>query len=286
MAGSAGTPILEAPVAEGANDQHLVLNRGPQHPSTHGVLRLVLEIDGEIVVRVYPEIGYLHTGIEKTCEAKFYQQVVPLTDRIDYLSPMANNLCYCLAVEKLLDLEIPEKAQWVRVLLSELTRLQSHLVWLGTHAMDIGALTLFLYTFREREEILKIFEDVSGQRMMGSYFRVGGISLEPPVDFVEKVQKLIKIMPEKIDEYENLLNGNPIWVSRLKGVGHLSAADAVALGVTGPPLRASGVDWDLRRDMPYSGYEKFQFKVPTSTVGDVWTRYILRVEEMRESVKI
>ena len=279
-------PLIEPRVEEGSKDRTMVLNMGPQHPSTHGVLRLVLEIDGETVLRLVPDIGFLHTGIEKTCEAKFYQQVVPLTDRIDYLSPMSNNLCYCLAVEKLLQLEIPPRAQFLRVLLNELTRIQSHLVWLGTHAMDIGALTLFLYTFREREEILKIFEDVSGQRMMGSYFRVGGISLEPPVDFYERVQGLLKMMPEKIDEYENLLNGNPIWTRRLKGVGYLSAADAIALGVTGPPLRASGVDWDLRRDMPYSGYEKFQFKVPVSDVGDVWTRYTLRVQEMRESVKI
>ncbi|MGB6720190.1 MAG: NADH dehydrogenase (quinone) subunit D [Terracidiphilus sp.] len=286
MAGSVGTPILEAPLAEGAGDQHMVLNMGPQHPSTHGVLRLVLEIDGEIVVRVYPEIGYLHTGIEKTCEAKFYQQVVPLTDRIDYLSPMANNLCYCLAVEKLLALEIPEKAQWIRVLLAELTRLNSHLVWLGTHAMDIGALTVFLYTFREREEIQRLFEAVSGQRMMTSYFRIGGLSMEPPLDFFDRVQGFIRTFPEKIDEYSNLLTGNPIFANRLKGVGHLSAADAIALGVTGPPLRASGVDFDLRRDMPYSGYEKFQFAVPTSTVGDTWARYQVRLIEMRESVKI
>ncbi|HVU47645.1 MAG TPA: NADH dehydrogenase (quinone) subunit D [Terracidiphilus sp.] len=286
MAGSVGTPILEAPVAEGANDQHLVLNMGPQHPSTHGVLRLVLEIDGEIVVRVYPEIGYLHTGIEKTCEAKFYQQVIPMTDRIDYLSPMANNLCYCLAVEKLLELEIPEKAQWTRVLLAELTRLNSHLVWLGTHAMDIGALTVFLYTFREREEILRLFEAVAGQRMMTSYFRIGGLSMEPPLDFFPRVQAFIKTFPEKVDEYSNLLTGNPIFANRLKGVGHLSAEDAIALGVTGPPLRASGVDIDLRRDMPYSSYEKFQFRVPTSTVGDTWARYLVRLDEMRESVKI
>ena len=229
-------PLIEPRVEEGNKDRTMVLNMGPQHPSTHGVLRLVLEIDGETVLRVVPDIGFLHTGIEKTCEAKFYQQVVPLTDRIDYLSPMSNNLCYCLAVEKLLQLEIPPRAQFLRVLLNELTRLQSHLVWLGTHAMDIGALTLFLYTFREREEILKIFEDVSGQRMMGSYFRVGGIALEPPVDFYQRVQGLLKMMPEKIDEYENLLNGNPIWVRRLQGVGYLSAADAVALGVTGPPV--------------------------------------------------
>jgi len=286
MAGNVGTPILEAPVAEGASDQHLVLNMGPQHPSTHGVLRLVLEIDGEIVVRVYPEIGYLHTGIEKTCEAKFYQQVVPLTDRIDYLSPMANNLCYCLAVEKLLELEIPEKAQWIRVMLTELTRLNSHLVWLGTHAMDIGALTVFLYTFREREDILRLFEAVSGQRMMTSYFRIGGLSMEPPLDFFPRVQAFIKTFPEKIDEYSNLLTGNPIFANRLKGVGHLSAEDAIALGVTGPPLRASGVDIDLRRDMPYSSYEKFQFNVPISTVGDTWARYEVRLVEMRESTKI
>ncbi len=281
-----GTPILEAPLAEGAKDQHMVLNMGPQHPSTHGVLRLVLEIDGEIVVRLYPEIGYLHTGIEKTCEAKFYQQVVPLTDRIDYLSPMANNLCYCLAVEKLLALEIPEKAQWIRVLLSELTRLNSHLVWLGTHAMDVGALTVFLYTFREREDILRLFEAVAGQRMMTSYFRVGGLAMEPPIGFFERVQAFIKTFPEKIDEYSNLLTGNPIFINRLKGVGYLSAEDAIALGVTGPPMRASGVDLDLRRDMPYSGYEKFPFKVPISTEGDCWARYVVRLEEMRESVKM
>ena len=271
---------------EGAKDRTMVLNMGPQHPSTHGVLRVVLEIDGETVVKLVPDIGYLHTGIEKTCEAKFYQQVVPLTDRIDYLCPMTNNLAYCLAIEKLLQLEIPARAQWMRVLLNELTRLNSHLVWLGTHAMDIGALTVFLYTFREREEILRIFEHVSGQRMMTSYFRVGGLALEPPLDFFDSVQSLIKILPEKIDEYENLLTGNPIFINRLKGVGFLSADDAIAMGVTGPPLRASGVDWDLRRDMPYSGYEKFQFQVPISRDGDVWARYLVRLKEMRESVKI
>ena len=214
-----GTPILEAPLAEGSKDQHMVLNMGPQHPSTHGVLRLVLEIDGEIVVRLYPEIGYLHTGIEKTCEAKFYQQVIPMTDRVDYLGPMANNLCYCLAVERLLELELPERAVWIRVLLTELTRLNSHLIWLGTHAMDIGALTVFLYTFREREDILRIFEHVSGQRMMTSYFRVGGLALEPPLDFFDRVKAFIKRMPEKIDQYENLLTGNPIFINRLKVLG-------------------------------------------------------------------
>jgi NADH-quinone oxidoreductase subunit D len=281
-----GTPILKSPPAEGAKDQHMVLNMGPQHPSTHGVLRLVLEIDGEIIVRLYPEIGYLHTGIEKTCEAKFYQQVVPLTDRVDYLGPMANNLCYCLAVEKLLGLEIPERAQWIRVLLTELTRLNSHLIWLGTHAMDIGALTVFLYTFREREDILRIFEAVSGQRMMTSYFRVGGLAMEPPLDLFGRIQAFIKTFPEKIDEYSNLLTGNPIFRNRLMNVGHLSPEDAIALAVTGPTMRASGIDFDLRRDMPYCGYEKFQFRVPVSNRCDCWGRYEVRLEEMRESIKI
>ena len=274
------------PGQDSAADQTMVINMGPQHPSTHGVLRLVLEIDGETVVSLAPDIGYLHTGIEKTCEAKFYQQVVPLTDRIDYLCPMTNNLAYCLAVEKLLGLEIPERAQVLRVLLNELTRIQSHLVWLGTHAMDIGALTVFLYCFREREDILRIFENVSGQRMMGSYFRIGGIALETPLNFYKQVQDVLDAMPDRITQYENLLTANPIWVNRLKGVGILSAADAIALGVTGPPLRASGVDWDLRRDMPYSGYEKYDFKVPVSNDCDVLARYVVRMDEMRESVKI
>jgi NADH-quinone oxidoreductase subunit D len=270
----------------GIGEHSMVLNMGPQHPSTHGVLRLVLEIDGEAIVSLAPDIGYLHTGIEKTCEAKFYQQVVPLTDRIDYLCPMTNNLAYCLAVEKLLQLEIPERAQIIRVLLNELTRIQSHLVWLGTHAMDIGALTVFLYCFREREDLLRIFESVSGQRMMTSYFRIGGLALEPPLGFAEQVQALLDLMPGRIDQYENLLTGNPIWMGRIKGVGYLSPEDAIALGVTGPPARASGIDWDLRRDMPYSGYEKFKFDVPISTDGDVWARYVVRIQEMRESVKI
>ena len=271
---------------DSSKDQTMVLNMGPQHPSTHGVLRLVLEIDGETVVSCAPDIGYLHTGIEKTCEAKFYQQVVPLTDRVDYLSPMSNNLCYCLAVEKLLALEIPERAQILRVLLNELTRVSSHLVWLATHALDIGALTMFLYCWREREDISRIYENVSGQRMMSSYFRIGGVSLEPPLDFYKQVEDFLAKMPARIEEYENMLTGNPIWMGRLKGVGILSAEDAIALGVTGPPLRASGVDFDLRRDIPYSGYEKYSFNVPVSQGCDVWARYEVRMLEMRESLKI
>ena len=278
--------LLEPHIVEGSGDTTMVLNMGPQHPSTHGVLRLVIEIDGETVLKVVPDIGYLHTGIEKTCEAKFYQQVVPLTDRVDYLGPMANNLCYCLAVEKLLQLEIPERAVWLRVMFTELTRLNSHLIWLGTHAMDIGALTVFLYTFREREDILRIFEEVAGQRMMTSYFRIGGLAMEPPLGLLDRVQKFIKTLPEKIDEYSNLLTGNPIFRNRLMGIGHLSAEDAVALAVTGPTMRASGIDFDLRRDMPYSSYEKFQFNVPVSSGCDCWARYEVRLLEMRESIKI
>jgi len=280
------TPFPATTVTEPSQDRTLVLNMGPQHPSTHGVLRLVLEIDGETVVRMMPEIGYLHTGIEKTCEAKFYQQVVPLTDRIDYLCPLTNNLTYCLAVEKLLGLEIPPKAQWMRVLMNELTRINSHLVWLGTHAMDLGAMTVFLYCFREREDVLRFFEMVSGQRMMTSYFRIGGLALEPPLGFFEKVKKFADRFPGNVDEYEGLLTGNPIFMMRTKGVGRLSMEDAIALGASGPTLRGSGVDIDLRRDSPYTGYENFKFKVPVSTEGDVFARYVCRVQELRESIAI
>jgi NADH-quinone oxidoreductase subunit D len=275
--------LTSVPTLEAGQDRTMILNMGPQHPSTHGVLRVILEIDGETVVRIMPDIGYLHTGIEKTCEAKFYQQVVPLTDRIDYLCPLTNNLCYCLAVEKLLGLEIPPKAQWMRVLLNELTRINSHLVWLGTHAMDIGALTVFLYCFREREDILRLFEAVSGQRMMTSYFRIGGLALEPPLDFFDRVRDFADRFPAKVDEYENLLTANPIWLMRTKGVARITAEDAIALGASGPTLRGSGVDFDLRRDMPYSSYEKFKFNVPVAQEGDVFARYKCRVQELRES---
>jgi len=267
-------------------DRTMILNMGPQHPSTHGVLRVILEIDGETVIRIMPDIGYLHTGIEKTCEAKFYQQVVPLTDRIDYLCPLTNNLAYCLAVEKLLGLEIPPKAQWMRVMMNELTRINSHLVWLGTHALDIGAMTVFLYCFREREDILRLFEMISGQRMMTSYFRIGGLALEPPIGFFDKVRDFAKRFPSNVDEYENLLTSNPIWGMRTKGVATITAEDAIALGASGPTLRGSGVDFDLRRDMPYTGYENFKFNVPVAKEGDVFARYMCRVRELRESISI
>jgi NADH-quinone oxidoreductase subunit D len=281
MAHMTPTPVLDA-----TQDKTMVLNMGPQHPSTHGVLRLLLEIDGETIVRIMPDIGYLHTGIEKTCEAKFYQQVVPMTDRIDYLCPMTNNLAYCLAVEKLLGMEIPPRGQWLRVLLNELTRINSHLVWLGTHAMDIGAMTVFLYCFREREDVLRLFEAVAGQRMMTSYFRIGGVSMEPPLGWFDRVKNFLTRFPGNIDEYENLLTNNPIFVNRLKDVAYISAEDAIGLCATGPTLRASGVDVDLRRDQPYTGYENFKFNVPTSTKGDVYARYMVRVAELRESQKI
>jgi NADH-quinone oxidoreductase subunit D len=264
----------------------MTLNMGPQHPSTHGVLHLILELDGETVVRVEPDIGFLHTGIEKSCEAKTYHQVITLTDRVDYLCPLMNNLCFCLAVEKLLGLEPPPKAQWMRVMLAELTRLNSHLVGLGTQALEIGAMSVFLYCFREREELLRLFEAVSGQRMMTSYIRVGGLALEPPLGFFDRVRKVMDFFPDRIDEYENLLTGNPIWKQRTQGVGYLSLEDAIELGFTGPNLRASGLAWDIRKAAPYSSYEKFEFEVPRRTEGDVYARYLVRIEEMRQSVRI
>jgi NADH-quinone oxidoreductase subunit D len=269
-----------------AAPRRLALNMGPQHPSTHGVLRLMLELDGETIVKASSEIGYLHTGIEKQCEEKTYQQAVTLTDRIDYLAPLSNNLCYCLAVERLLGLEIPPFAQWMRVLLTELTRLNSHLVWLGSHALDIGAMTVFLYCFREREDILRIFEMFSGQRMMTSYFRIGGLALEPPRGWQVAVKRFIEAFPRHVDEYEDLLTNNPIWMRRTKGVGRISLEDMLDLGVTGPMLRAAGLHWDTRKAEPYSSYDLFDFEIPTRRESDVYARYQVRIEEMRQSVRI
>jgi len=267
-------------------EERVILSMGPQHPSTHGVLRLVLELEGETVLRAIYDIGYLHTGFEKSFESKTYSQGITLTDRMDYLAPLSNNLGFCLAAEKLLGLEIPARAQWIRVLLTELTRIQSHLVWLGTHAIDLGAMSVFLYCFREREEILHIFEAVSGQRMMTSYFRIGGLALEPPLGWLKGVEKFAKSFPARIDEYEALLTRNPIWLRRTQGVGFISAEDAIAYGLSGPSLRGSGVDWDIRKRQPYSSYEKFDFKVATRPEGDVYGRYLARIEEMRQSLRI
>jgi NADH-quinone oxidoreductase subunit D len=281
--------ILElepAPAHKAKSARHMTLNMGPQHPSTHGVLRVEIELDGETIVSAQPEIGFLHTGIEKEFEVKTYQQGVTLTDRLDYLANLSNNLCYSLAVEKLLGLEIPRHAQWIRVMLVELTRLNSHLVWLGTHALDIGGMSVFLYCMREREDILRIFEMFSGQRMMTSYIRPGGLALEPPRGWQARVRKFIDAFPSKVDEYESLLTENRIWTGRTKGVGYISLEDMLDLGVTGPMIRAAGLKWDARKDAPYSCYNEFDFEVPTRTENDVFARYQVRVEEMRQSVRI
>src|SRR5579871_1284730 len=277
--------VQEIPATPSA-PRRMTLNMGPQHPSTHGVLRIVLELEGETIISAIPDIGFLHTGIEKECEQKHWQQAVTITDRVDYLSNLANNLVYCLAVEKLLQIEIPPRAQWTRVMMTELSRLNSHLVWLGTHALDIGAMTMFFYCFREREDILRIFEMFSGQRMMTSYIRIGGLALEPPRGWQDMLGKFIRAFPSKVDEYESLLDSNPIWMRRTQGVGIAPLQDLLDLGVTGPMIRAAGVPLDLRKNEPYSSYEKFDFKVATQTTNDVYGRYRVRLEEMRESAKI
>ena len=269
-----------------ANTEIMTLNMGPQHPSTHGVLRLVVELDGEVIQKITPHIGYLHRGVEKLSEHRTYHQTIPLTDRLDYLAPMHNNLGYVLAVEKLLDLEMPERAQTVRVIMAELTRLKSHLVWLACHALDIGAMTVFIYAFREREAIMDIYEKISGARMTTNYFRVGGLSKDVYDGFEADVRKIIDEFPGYFDQYEGLLTKNTIWLQRTVGNGVISAEDAIDYGITGPALRGSGVDWDLRRDNPYSGYEKYDFKVPVGKNCDTFDRYKVRLIEMREAVKI
>lgn len=264
----------------------MLLNMGPQHPSTHGVLRLLLELDGETVVNCIPDIGYLHTGIEKNMEAKTYQKAEVMTDRLDYLNTVGNNLAYCLAVEKLVELDVPERAQVLRVILTELQRIASHLVWLGTSALDVAAITMFWYTFRERDRLLDILEMCSGQRMMTTYFRPGGLWRDVPVEFEDAVRHFIKIFPSRLKQYESLLTKNPIFLDRTLGIGKLSAEDALQWGVTGPILRSSGVAWDLRKATPYSGYEQYEFEIPTRNEGDVYARYLVRLEEMRQSLRI
>ena len=284
------TPSQVAAAAQREPDEYgeknMILSMGPQHPSTHGVLRLAVELSGETVVNVAPDVGFLHTGIEKTMETKTYTKSIVLTDRMDYLAPMSNNMVYVGAVEKLMGIEVPERAQVLRVLFLELTRLNSHLVWLGTHALDLAAMSVFLYALREREYILDIFEMVTGARMMTSYFRVGGLAWDVPNDFMATVAQFMDYFPSHIDEYEDLLTGNPLWHERTIGVGVISADDAIALGLSGANLRGSGVDWDLRKAMPYSGYETYTFDVPLGTKGDIYDRYLCRIREMRESVGI
>jgi len=264
----------------------MLLNMGPQHPSTHGVLRLLLELDGETIVNAIPDIGYLHTGIEKNMEAKTYLKAEVMSDRLDYMNTTGNNLVYCMAVEKLVDLDVPERAWSIRVILTELQRIASHLVWIGTFGLDLAAMSMFLYAFRERESILDILELCSGQRMMTTYIRPGGLWRDVPVEFEKAVRDFIKAFPRRIDEYEALLTKNPLFLDRLLGIGKMDAATALQHGVTGPMLRASGVNWDLRQARPYAGYDQYDFNVPVRTEGDTYARYIVRVEELRESLKI
>jgi NADH-quinone oxidoreductase subunit D len=275
-----------APTQAILSGDSMTINMGPQHPSTHGVLRLVLDLEGETVTRCEPVIGYLHTGFEKTYEVKTYLQGVVLTDRMDYLAPLSNNLVYALATEKLLGIDVPERARVIRVLLAELTRINNHLVWLGTQALDLGAMSAFLYCFREREVLLDLFEMMSGARLMTSYIRPGGLMADLPAGWTELADSFIRAFPARVDEYESLLTRNDIFRERTIGVGVISRERAFELDLTGPSLRACGVDWDLRKLAPYSGYETYDFAVPTLTGGDVYDRYLIRIAEMRESTKI
>ena len=267
-------------------ESEMTLSMGPQHPSTHGVLRLDLRLDGELVLRAIPDIGYLHTGMEKLFEYKKYQQGIVITDRMDYLNPLGNNLVYVMAGEKLLQLEIPERAQVIRVLFCELQRIASHLVWLGTHALDLGAMSVFFYCFRHREKILNLIEAASGGRLTPSYFRIGGLMMDLPAGFDRRCKQFLDDFPEALETFDTLVTGNTIWQSRTMGIGVISREDAIDWGLTGPCLRGSGVDIDLRRDNPYCGYETYDFEVPTETDGDVWSRFMVRMREMNESYKI
>ena len=285
-----GAPTVQTPVRDRVTgevrQETMIINMGPQHPSTHGVLRLLLELDGETVIRCKPIVGYLHTGIEKNTEYRTWVQGVAYVTRADYLAPFFNELAYCLSVERLLGIEAPPRAQTIRVLLCELNRIASHLVWMATGGMELGAVSVMLYGFRERELILDIFEAVTGLRMNHSFIRPGGVIMDLPAEGPRMIAKLLDDLPARIDDYERLLDNNPIWKERNVGVGVLSAEDALAYGVTGPLLRAAGVPVDLRRDEPYLGYETYEFDVPVSTDADSYARYRLRVTEMRESLKI
>ncbi len=267
-------------------ESEMTLSMGPQHPSTHGVLRLELKLDGEMVVRAIPDIGYLHTGMEKLFEYKKYQQGIVITDRMDYLNPLGNNLAYVMAAEKLLGLEIPERAQVIRVLMCELQRIASHMVWFGTSCLDMGAMTPFWFTFKEREKILNIIESASGGRMTPSYFRIGGLMMDLPAGFENRVKQFLENFPDALETFDTLITGNPIWHNRTKGVGVISREDAIDWGLTGPCLRGNGVELDLRLHNPYSGYETYDFDIPTEPDGDVWSRFLVRMRELRESHKI
>ena len=264
----------------------ITVSMGPQHPSTHGVLQVKLKLDGERVIDADCVIGYLHRGVEKLGEAQTYGQWVPTLDRMDYVAAVSNCLGYCETIEKLLGITAPPRAQYIRVIMTELNRITSHLLWLGTHALDIGAMTVFLYAFREREEILKIFENYCGARLTTHMFRIGGTQYEIYEGFGEQVRTFVREFPRHVDEYETLLTENRIWIGRTRGVGVISAKDAIDLGVTGPPLRGSGVEWDIRKARPYAVYNDFQFDIPTGETGDTYDRYMVRIEEMRQSARI
>src|SRR2546421_4733521 len=278
--------VLQVPEELRRSDDILEVNFGPNHPSTHGVLRLVVELDGEKVVGLRAVIGYLHTGFEKSMEQKSWWKAITYPERIDYLSFQANELVFVLAIEKLLAIEVPSRATWMRMLLSELNRIHSHLVWLGTAALELGAISMFWYCFRERDRILDLFELVAGFRMHTRYFQVGGLAEDVPVGFWDECAKFVEVMPKAVDDYEALVDRNQIWLERTQGIGLLSRADAIALGQSGPVLRGSGVDWDLRRTQPYLAYDRVDFRVPVYQEGDVYARYRVRMEEMRESVRI
>ena len=273
-------------VMDSALESQMTLSMGPQHPSTHGVLRLDLRLDGELVIKAIPDIGYLHTGMEKLFEYRKYQQGIVITDRMDYLNPLGNNLAYVMAAEKLLGIEIPERAQVIRVLMCELQRIASHMVWLGTSCLDMGAMTPFWFTFKEREKILNLIESASGGRMTPSYFRIGGLMMDLPAGFDNRVKQFLADFPDALNTFDTLVTGNTIWQSRTKNIGIISREDAISWGLTGPSLRGSGVDLDLRRDDPYSGYETYDFEVPTEPDGDVWSRFKVRMRELTESYKI
>jgi NADH-quinone oxidoreductase subunit D len=264
----------------------MTINMGPQHPATHGVLRIVLELDGEVIVKAIPHIGHLHRGIEKLAESKTYHQSIPFTDRLDYTNAMGNNLGYVLAVEKLLGIEVPKRAQYIRVMMAELQRIAAHLIWLGTHALDIGAMTLIFYNFRERESILRVFEEVAGGRLTPTYLRIGGVSKDFPDGIEGKIKAFVQAFPDHVKEYETLLTKNVIWLKRTKGVGVISKEDAISFGVTGPTLRGSGVKYDVRKAFPYSSYDDFGFEIPIGSIGDVYDRYIVRLREMEWSNSI
>jgi NADH-quinone oxidoreductase subunit D len=266
-----------------AETRLMTINMGPQHPATHGVLRIVLELDGEVIVKATPDIGHLHRGVEKLAETKTYHQSIPFTDRLDYTNAMGNNLAYVLAVEKLLGLEVPKRAQYLRVLMAELQRIAAHLIWLGTHVLDMGAITPIFYTFREREAILRIFEEVAGGRLTPTYLRIGGVSKDLPEGMDEKIKEFARTFPDHVKEYETLLTKNVIWMKRTKDVGVISKEDALSWGVTGPTLRGTGVKYDVRKAFPYSSYEEFDFDIPIGSVGDVYDRYIVRLREMEWS---